>query len=227
MSRAAVAILPAYLIWLVAVMSAADLVSLRLLYPVFPLIALVAAFAVEGLHEARLPIALAPLARGVALLCLVLGVGFAAWRVLAEIDALRVAVGLVGEEDYLTASLPAHYTAMQKVNALPHDARILFLWEPRIFYCQRRCIPDSILDRWWHDYQLERDPRRIAQQWREQGVTHVLIFEATHQVITSRGLQALTEQDVAALEVVREHDLTLIWDGADAYDAYSLYELRR
>jgi hypothetical protein len=97
MARAAVAILPAYLIWLYGVMSAADLVSIRLLYPVFPLIALLAGFGVEGLREARLPIPLVSLARGVVLLSLVASVAFAVWQVLAEINALRVAVGLVGE----------------------------------------------------------------------------------------------------------------------------------
>jgi hypothetical protein len=113
------------------------------------------------------------------------------------------------------------------VNALPEESRILFLWEPRIYYCQRDCIPDSILDRWWHDYQLEPDPRRIAQQWREQGVTHVLIFEAAPRVIIAQGLQPLDAEDFAALETVREQDMMLIWDGADAYDVYSLYELKR
>src|SRR5574341_390379 len=77
MVRAVIALLPAYAIWLYGAMSAADLVSIRLLYPVFPLIALLGGLGLEGLREISLPFALASLARVVVLVSLVAGVGLA------------------------------------------------------------------------------------------------------------------------------------------------------
>lgn len=225
--QAAVMIIPTYLLWLYGVAADMDLVSIRLIYAIFPLIALIGALGLEGLQDLDLSLALDKLTRWVVLFALSAGVVGAAFDNLAHADIFKVTAGLIGEDEYLTATLPAYYTAMQRVNSLPEESRVLLLWESRGFFCERDCIPDSLNNQWWHDHQLEPNPRRIAQRWREQGITHVLIFDAGINALLARGTEeALEEEDIAALDIVREKDLTMIWDGADAYNAYTLYELR-
>jgi hypothetical protein len=149
-------------------------------------------------------------------------------------DTLGVTLGMQNEEDYLSQTLGVDYLAMQQVNQLPAGAHVLFLWEPRTFYCERTCIPDSLINRWWHDRQLESDPHKIVEQWRAQGITHVLVADWAVDFMQREESQygSLSEADVAALGEACRSDMSLIWDFKQATDranpvaVYSLYELK-
>lgn len=146
---------------------------------------------------------------------------------------LRVTFGMQSEEDYLVQTMGVDYLAMQQVNALPQEAEVLFLWEPRTLYCRRTCIPDSLINQWWHDRQLEPDPGKIADKWRQQGITHVLISDWGMDFLLreEEKLGSLSAADVAALVRVRQEDLSLVWDFKVPVGAkrevvvYSLYAL--
>ena len=68
-----------------------------------------------------------------------------------KIDPLPYLAGLETREQYLTRRLGTHYGTMQQLNdVLPAEAVVVFLWEPRSYYCQLDCRPDSILDAFSH-----------------------------------------------------------------------------
>ncbi|MCP4421412.1 MAG: hypothetical protein GY805_32780, partial [Chloroflexi bacterium] len=68
-----------------------------------------------------------------------------------QINPLPYILGLETRRDHLTRRLGAHYATMEQINQeLPAQAKIAFLWEPRSYYCNRDCRPDSILDEFPH-----------------------------------------------------------------------------
>jgi hypothetical protein len=214
--------LPAYLIWLVGAGVSWFLLQTRLLYPLFPALALAAALAAVSLPDLHLPLNLKPLVYPVILAMLALAV-LNSTLIFFHAGALRVVAGVQPQEEYLLQTLQAHYAAMQAVNELPQDAEVLFVWEPRTFYCERRCLPDSMIDRWWHDRQLQPDPHAIAANWRARGVTHVLIFEAGGLFLFEQEpFDPLTGADMQALDTLRSHELIPVWDVPGAYTLYAL-----
>ncbi len=211
--------LPPLLVWLAGAGITTRLAHLRYLFPMFPALALAVSIGLASLKEALLY----KIGRAVVLGALAISAVFSSLTFTAS-GAARVALGLEDEDDYLTRALGAHYLAMQQINALPRDARVLMLWEPRGFYCFPRCLPDDALDRWWHDRQLEEDPFRIAHRWRAEGITHVLIYEAGGRfLLREEPFDPLREEDVVALDRLRGKALALIWEVADVYALYELH----
>ncbi len=211
--------LPPLLVWLAGAGITTRLAHLRYLFPMFPALALAVSIGLASLKEALLY----KIGQAVVLGALAISVVFSSLTFTAS-GAARVVLGLEDEDDYLTRTLGAHYLAMQQINTLPRDARVLMLWEPRGFYCFPRCIPDDALDRWWHDRQLEEDPIRIAHRWRAEGITHVLIYEAGGRfLLHEEPFDPLREEDVAALDRLRGKALALIWEVTDVYALYELH----
>lgn len=135
---------------------------------------------------------------------------------------------LVGDEsraDYLTRRLGAHYAAMEAVNQLPPEAVVVFLWEPRSYYCERDCRPDSILDRYNHlQYLYSPNAEAIAARWKQDGVTHVLVFKlGLDFMLAEEGAQAEIRPDPAVLNrLVADFMIPT----ADVSGAYQIYRLK-
>lgn len=215
-------ILPTYLIWLYGVRTSWFLTQTRLLYPIFPALAVVVGLGAAELRHLHLRFDLKPLVALAVIITLIGSLLDSAVTFIAS-DSLRAIVGLQNEEDYLRQALPDHYPAMEAVNDLPPGARVLFLWEPRIYYCQRECLPDSMIDLWWHDRQTVGDPAAIARQWADQGMTHVLIWNSGGQFLfTMEPFDPLTAEDMEALKSLQGNALIPIWEGF----GYTLCELR-
>lgn len=205
------------------------LISLRLIYPVFPAVALAGALGLLGLAGLSLPIPLERLGRLAVLAATVLTPVIMAVAILRAPAPVQVSFGLLAEKDYLTEMLPAYYDAVQQVNALPPGSRVLMLWESRTFYCWRDCIPDSLLNRWRHDILVEPDPHKVIAGWKAGGIRYVLICDVgmrTAFVWNERGPQMLTQANVDALAGIRQTDLRLLWSDPGEYHAYTLYQIR-
>lgn len=217
---------PAFLAWLGGAATSYFLMQTRLLFPLFPALAISGALGLEGLqHRAGQGFRVLGQA--------VVGVALALAVVAGMLDAVNSGAlgsssGVPSEDDYLLGKLGAYYAAMLAVNRLDEDALVLFLFEPRTYYCVDRCIPDSLLNRWWHARQLERNPLRIASGWTAEGVTHVLVFEdGMRFLIDEEPSQPLTAEDVAALDLLRGTALVPVWDALDSYTLYELQEVAR
>jgi hypothetical protein len=132
-------------------------------------------------------------------------------------------LGLESEDSYLLDKLGTHYAAMQAINKLPDTARVLTLFEPRSFYCDRRCLPDLIAGEWWRIRQDGLTSDQIVERWRDQGITHVLIWQsALDFMLHDHKFPILTQADGAALEDLRRTHLELVEDIVGSYRLYRL-----
>jgi 4-amino-4-deoxy-L-arabinose transferase-like glycosyltransferase len=111
-------------------------------------------------------------------------------------------LGSESEQENLRRRLGAHYVAMESINSeTPQDAVITFLWEPRSYYCQRDCRPDSILDTFGHLQYRFGDANGMAQQLHDVGVGYVLLHE--------KGLEFVLEANSPTDEPLLEPEVLL------------------
>jgi hypothetical protein len=137
-----------------------------------------------------------------------------------KIDPLPYLTGRESRDVYLTRRLGAYYATMQAIDeSLPAEARIVFLWEPRSYYCQRECRPDSILDEFPHLVYQYGTAEAIAQAWQEAGVTHVLVHRAGLEFMLKESPETIDQEVLSTLE-------ENYWrEALDVAGAYQLYEL--
>jgi hypothetical protein len=137
-----------------------------------------------------------------------------------KIDPLPYLAGLENRPAFLSRRLGAHYAAMEALNSLPAEARVVFLWEPRSYYCRRDCAPDSILDELAHLVDQHGTAAAIAQSWQAAGVSHILLHRAGFDFMRSTAPELANQ---ATLEQLIAHHLTLV---SDVGGIYQLYRLR-
>jgi len=127
---------------------------------------------------------------------------------------------LESRDENLTRRLGAHYEAMEQINVrLPEDATVLFLWEPRSYYCLLDCRPDSILDEFPHAVDQYGSADAIAQAWRDKGITHILLHRTGLNFIRSESPEKINQTVLAELEANYWQPL---FDVAGAYQVYQL-----
>ena len=216
-------ILAHYLFWTFGVINSAGLFQSRLLLPAFVLLAPLLAAVFEAIREFDHP--QFSLRR-----FMNMAVGFVLFLVLMNqfwgwlpTQPWAILTGSETSESHLTRRLGAHYLAMQALNeTLPSDAVVAFLWEPRSYYCDRDCRPDSILDEFRHLVYLYNDANGIANAWRQDGVTHVLIWQTGLDFLLENPEEVLGVE-TAVLQNLQANQLTLTLSIAE--DGYQLYKL--
>jgi hypothetical protein len=140
-----------------------------------------------------------------------------------KINPLPYLIGAETRDEYLTRRLGAYYAAMQQINErLPSDAVVVFLWEPRSYYCQRDCRPDSILDQLAHDQYVYGNASRIIEVWKRAGITHVLLHRQGLSFVKSEGTETLYQPAIEQLVSMENQYFEEVFDVAGAYQVYSL-----
>jgi hypothetical protein len=211
-----------YGLWLVGLARSALLMQTRLLLPVFGIVAVLGAVALDRLKALRSPhLDVGWLARAVMSLTLALLL-FSTLITFLQVNPLPVVLGLESRDDYLARRLGVYHLAMSAVNALPPDSRIVFLWEPRAYACQVDCWPDALLDRFLHLTYLHPDADTIAREWREAGVTHVLLHRLGMEAIIEDSFDPVTPRDLAIMDDLETHYLYKVYDDEVAYALYEL-----
>lgn len=213
-----------YLFWMVGVISSHALWQSRLLLPAYILLCPAVAWIWAdsrrfdhpefSLHR-FLHIALALVLTLGLINQLLFWIGEAPWHYL---------VGEQSRSANLTRRLGGHYEAMSWLNEnLPDEAVVLFLWEPRSYYCDLDCRPDSILDRMGDWEYLYGDAEGIAAAWQAQGVTHVLLWRSALEFVLKQqaetGLYRVNQPLLADLQ--QEYLLP-----PDVVAGYEIYQLR-
>jgi len=213
-----------YLFWLYGVAQSALLVQTRLLFPIFALLALLAGYTVDKLALlTRQVFSLQWFVTTVLLLALGLNAVSSVLHFISD-SPLPYLTGFESKESYLTRHLGLSYSTVVYINEnLPPSAKILFLWEPRSYYCQRDCWPDALLDKFKHLTYKYHDAEGIAEYLHREGVTHLLLYQTGLEYILEAQFDPITPGDVATLTVLQEDHLRLIHDEGGAY---LLYELR-
>jgi hypothetical protein len=125
---------------------------------------------------------------------------------------------------FLERRLGMHYVVMQEMNReLPQEAEVVFLWEPRSYYCEPDCHPDSILDRFLHYTQYYGfDAGELAAHWREAGYTHVLLYDTGLDFVVAEGIEPVQAEDLAVLEELKAHYLTPVSTWPESYSLYAI-----
>jgi hypothetical protein len=126
-------------------------------------------------------------------------------------------IGTDSRETTLRRTLGAHYVAMEAINELPPDASVAFLYEPRSYYCDSDCRPDSKLDELGHWRYLYGDAAGIATAWQEQGISHLLLHQVGYEfMVVDRSA------DAALLQELQANYLAPIDDIAGAFILYEI-----
>jgi hypothetical protein len=212
-----------YLFWLYGVAQSALLVQTRLLFPIFALLALLAGYTVDRLALlTRRAFSLQWFVTAVLLLTLGLNTVSSALHFISD-SPLPYLAGFESKESYLTRHLGLYYTTVVHINEnLPPSAKILFLWEPRSYYCQRNCWPDALLDKFKHLTYKYHDAEGVAEYLHREGVTHLLLYQTGLEYILEARFDPITPDDVATLTALQEDHLRLIHDEGGAYLLYEL-----
>jgi hypothetical protein len=208
--------------WLVGLARSALLVQTRLLLPVFGVVAVLSAVSLDRLTILRHPqLAVDWIARAAVSLTLALLL-FSNLTTFLQVNPLPVISGLEGRDDYLARRLGTYQLAMRTVNELPPNSRVVFLWEPRSYACQVDCWPDALLDRFLHLTQLYPDADSIAEAWREEGVTHVLLYRLGLQAIIEDKFDPVTPRDLAILDELLASEMEEVDRLGESYILYRL-----
>ncbi len=213
-----------YGFWTVGVLWSKSLWQSRLLLP--GLIALIplASWAWENLSELDLPVfslrRFLNITVGLILVLTLLDTGL---RVLA-INPLPFLAGLEQRDEYLIRQLGTHYATMQEIDdTLPADARIVFLWEPRAYYCPRDCRPDSILDTLPHLIEQHHSAEAIVQHWQASNVTHVLVHRSGVNALLVSEPEAVDEMILSDLE---DNYFDQVIDVIGSYQVYAVPKIQ-
>ncbi len=201
--------------WLLGVAQSKLLWQTRLLFPAFPLLALLAAEGWSRLGQIRLP-NFSPARFAALLLAFAFGMNLIS-NVLATAAnrPYDVLLGLETRAQFLTRQLGAYYAMTQRLNAeLPQDARVVMLWETRAYYIARPVQPDAILDRLAHlQFLYDGDADAIADEWRREGYTHVLIYREGLNAMLQSGYDPVGAAEMQTLAALEQNHLRLV-DGA-------------
>jgi hypothetical protein len=214
-----------YTFWMGGVISTRSLWQSRLLLPAFAALSPVLALALDDVRDLDRP-NFSPhrFIHMTIAIVLALNVVYQGLDVL-RVDPMPFLVGQETRSEFLRRNLGAHYQAMEIINTeLPQDVKVLFLWEPRGYYCQRTVTPDPILERWALLRYRFGTVEAIASTLRQEGYTHVLLYRAGMNKVVQNQWTPTGPADVAAWAAFEAGDLTEIY--ADDARTYILYKLR-
>jgi hypothetical protein len=213
-----------YVLWLNGLARTAMLLRVRFLFLTFGAAAVLGGAAISRVWILNLPrLAVDWLVHAVIVFTLALLL-FSMVTEFTDINPVPVILGVESRDSYLTRRLGWYYPVIEYLNEhLPQDSTVLFLWEPRTYHCELDCRPDALLDRWLHEMHLhDRDVDAVADRWRGEGVTHVLLHRTGLDHILERGFDPVTSEDMEALNALRSEHLRLEKKFGAAYELYRL-----
>ena len=213
----------AYVGWVALTYVSGLAVQPRLFFAVLPALALLSAAGLEAVRRLDNPsLRVSWVLTIVTLFVLVLS-ALESLTFFINHNPLPYLAGSQSASDYRWARLGWYEAAMQHLGALPDDARVLYLWEPRSVGCPQTvvCVPDVSIDRWWHARRTVGAAPAIVDQWRAAGASHLLIYEAGANFAAADVHSPLEPADWTALAALRTR---LTWVSAIG-PAYTLYAI--
>ena len=215
-----VIVLPAVLLWMVLGRFSSYLLQSRLYLAVFPAIAVLAGGGYQAFYRLRISSVRLGRISGI-LIIFVLGLtAFEVGTTAIRQGSGSYLLGLEDSQNYRLQNLGTYALAMDQVNNLPADSRVLFLWETRSLGCERYCDPDEVLDRWPHDLLVDGTPEAVLARWQDQGFTHILYYQLGADFLQQEDLR-FKDVDWGSLEMLKSS-----LDKIAAVNGYDLYKIR-
>ena len=212
-----------YLAWTWGVVVSRSLFQSRLLLPCFVALAPALAVALDALRALDHPqFSLHRFVWMTIAIVLALNLVYQG-RDFLRVDPLPYIAGRESRDEFLTRNLGRHYTAMRYINEnLPSAAKVLFLWEPRSYYCQRQAQPDPILETWKHLLYKYGSVEAIARHLADEGYTHILLHQKGLEFMIRTKLDPITDEDVRLWEDLASDYLTVVHREGEGYVLYAL-----
>ena len=212
-----------YAAWVALTFISYYAIQSRLFFSLFPALALLGVGGLAALAHFDSPTLRLSLIVN-ALLAFVLGLSaLAHFAEFAAHSPLAYLAGAQTAADYRAANLGWYPLAIDKVNALPAGARVLFLWEPRSLDCATpdRCDPDLIIDRWWHLRRTLGSAEAAIAYWKSAGFTHLLIYDLGVDFVKTQAENPFDDSDWMELDRLRSQ-LHLVENIGGTYSLYVL-----
>ena len=168
-------LLVGFFVWAIGSQFRGLLIQTRLYFIIFPAWAVLGAIGYSSIAKINsYNIRFGKLADTFILLALLFNV-FYTVKTTSTLNPIPVILNLESRESYLFRQLGSYETAMQAVQSLSGNPKVLMLWETRSFECQPKCDPDEIIGRWFHDWSIYQNSNLVISAWQKQGYTHVLL----------------------------------------------------
>jgi hypothetical protein len=140
-------------------------------------------------------------------------------------QSLDYLLGVIDTDEYLDHNLGWHIVAMREVNKLPDNAQIVFFWETKSLYCDEprlTCLEDPILVRWWQQRRTigTGSAKEIVERWHNDGITHILVWEKGREFEFDNN-ERFTEADKAEWARIPPL-LQVVWQQDGEYTLYRL-----
>lgn len=151
----------------------------RLMIIALPLAAILGAIAYHSIENwPRRPLDILFILQAAIILSVLLGL-FDFLHYFSKTRVIEYHTASISREQYLTENVGILYRAMQALDELPAGSTVLFLWEPKVYYCPDDliCVADLLLDNWARPIQQGTAPEDMMQQWRDSGIDYFLIFD--------------------------------------------------
>jgi len=207
--------------WIIASSLAGLLHQTRLYFAMFPAWAILAGAGFDTLSkQTSMGIRFGRVGGVLVLLIL----GFNVFKTYSDFNTknpIGILLGSQTRETYLRSNLGAYAHAVEKINELPPDSRVLMLWEARDFYCLPRCDGDEVIDRWYHDAHILKNPDAIITKWKSRGYTHLLYYRAGADFVRLDN----TDNDPVFHWQILDTLLASLPEIGAIGDSYSLYQL--
>ena len=215
------AALTTWFLWVFASHIAGDLIWSRHYYCIFPVLSILAAAGFQAVSELEIPRIRMRRVLSVLVSLALIFAGIAEINSFLTSNPLLYLIGKQSQMHYIHQELGTYGEAMEEIDRLPNNSTVLFLWEPRTFYCQANCIMDGKLNNWWALMQSSKNSDSVATLLKQRNIDYVLINDRGLSFIASQG--SLKADDAQILDNFRRDWLDpIIIIGED----YSLYRLR-
>jgi 4-amino-4-deoxy-L-arabinose transferase-like glycosyltransferase len=149
--------------------------QIRLLLPLFPGLAVLAAIGLEVLEGAwNNAVVRRIVATGLFGGMVAVSLFYQLVDTLSTKPWLSV-LGLETKETFLTRMVSDFGADRYIENNLPPDSKVLLLWDGRGYYCGIKCVSDTFHAKWTSLVIDEPPPEEVARVLEHQGITHILI----------------------------------------------------
>ena len=208
--------------WTLGVVNSSALWQARLLLPAMMVFAIPTALGWDSLPRLDLPgFRISFLVNTLIALVIALTISENGMFVLRR-NPLAVALGAQTREQYIHRIAPSYFELRQLMNALPSEAQVYSLFEPRSYDLPRQVQADAIVYNFAHDLYLRQTPEGIIGHWKAQGFTHVLVYETGLTFLLETRPDRMTPARQEALEETLGQ-LQLVSQTSD--NVYSIYQI--